>query len=99
MEGGGGDWNLRDHAFDVEVGEGDLDALSDLGVEEVVTLRVSRVIAREVGAPEGSIAGNGAVVLEGARHRVDLLPGRYPEICMAKEHNQRHLELIVLTIQ
>lgn len=72
--------HLRDHALDVEVREDDLDALADLGVEEVVALGVARVEPGEVGAPESAVRRHGAVVAEGARHRRDLLARRDPEI-------------------
>lgn len=72
---------LRDHAFDVEVGEDDLDSFADLGVEEVVALGVTRVESGKVGAPEGAVRRHGAVEAESARHRRDLLARRDPEIC------------------
>jgi len=70
-------WN---HAFDVEVRERDLDALADLGVEEVVTLGIARIKSREVGTPERSIGGHRAVELESARHCRYLVTRRYSEI-------------------
>lgn len=72
--------DLRDHAFDVKVGEDDLDSFANLSVEEVVTLGVTRVEAWVVGTPESAVGRHRAVEPEGARHGRDLLAGCDPEI-------------------
>lgn len=61
--------DLRDHAFDVKVGEDDLDSFANLSVEEVVTLGVTWIKAWEVWTPESAVGRCRAVKPEGARHR------------------------------
>ena len=82
--------NLRDHSFDVKVGEDNLDPFADLSVEEVVALGVARVKPGEVGTPERAVRRRGTIESEGARHRRNLLAGRDSEICM--ETNERRKE-------
>ena len=73
--------NSRNHSFNVKVGEGDFDALADLCVEEVVALRVAWIEAGEIRTPKRSVGRHRTVELERARHRRDLLTGRYATIC------------------